>query len=125
VIGHLSRSSEEDSAKLNRLYQTSHFLIMPTRADCTPVVLLEANAFALPSLATDVGGISEIVRCGINGATFPLSAEPAEYCAYIANLMQRYDEYEEVAFSTLTQFQTRLNNRTAAESVLRLMNELR
>jgi glycosyltransferase involved in cell wall biosynthesis len=125
VIGHLSRSSEEDSAKLNRLYQTSHFLIMPTRADCTPVVLLEANAFALPSLATDVGGISEIVRCGINGATFPLSAEPAEYCAFIANLMQRYDEYEEVAFSTLTQFQTRLNNRTAAESVLRVMNELR
>ena len=124
VIGYLSRSSEDGAAKLNRLYATSHFLIMPTRADCTPVVLLEANAFALPSLATDVGGIAEIVKRGINGTTFSLSAEPTEYCTYIANLMDHYTEYEELALSSLMEFRVRLNNDTAADSVLSLIEEL-
>jgi glycosyltransferase involved in cell wall biosynthesis len=124
VIGYLSRSSEDGAAELNRLYATSHFLIMPTRADCTPVVLLEANAFALPSLATDVGGIAEIVKRGINGTTFSLSAEPTEYCTYIANLMDHYTEYEELALSSLMEFRVRLNNDTAADSVLSLIEEL-
>jgi glycosyltransferase involved in cell wall biosynthesis len=124
LIGHLSRSSEEDAAKLNRLYQTSHFLIMPTRADCTPVVLLEANAFALPSIATNVGGIPEVVKDGINGMCFPLSSEAFEYCNFIAQLMSNYRKYEEVALSAFNEFQTRLNNRTAAAGVLRLMKEL-
>ena len=124
VIGYLSGSREEEAARLNQLYETSHFLIMPTRADCTPVVLLEANAFALPSLATDVGGISEIVRCGTNGATFSLSAEPIEYCTFISNMMQHHNEYEALALSARKEFQTRLNNRTATGSVLSLIEEL-
>jgi glycosyltransferase involved in cell wall biosynthesis len=124
VAGYLSRSTEDGAAELNRLYATSHFLIMPTRADCTPIVLLEANAFALPSLATDVGGISEIVRRGINGATFLLSAEPTEYCTLIADLMHHYTEYEELALSSLMEFRARLNNRIAADSVLSMMAEL-
>jgi glycosyltransferase involved in cell wall biosynthesis len=124
VIGHLSRSSEGDAAKLNFLYKISHFLIMPTRADCTPVVLLEANAFALPALTTNAGGIPEIVKCNINGITLPLSAEPIEYSKFIANLMQHYDEYEELALSAFKEFQIRLNNRTAAAAVLSLIEEL-
>jgi glycosyltransferase involved in cell wall biosynthesis len=124
VIGHISRSSEEGAATLNCLYKTSHFLILPTRAEAFGLVFVEANAFALPSLATNVGGIPEIVKYDVNGATFPLSAEPAEYCKYILNLMLHYDEYEELAFSALTQFQTRLNNRLAVQSVLNLMEGL-
>jgi glycosyltransferase involved in cell wall biosynthesis len=125
VIGRVSRSSEEGAATLNRLYKTSHFLILPTLADCTPIVLLEANAFALPSLATNVGGIPEIVRYGVNGVTFSLSAKPTEYCTFISNLMLNYNEYEELALSALTLFQTRLNNSTASQSVLSLMQGLR
>jgi glycosyltransferase involved in cell wall biosynthesis len=110
---HLSRSNEQGASALNCLFKTSHFLIMPTRAEAFGLVFAEANAFALPSLATNVGGIPEVVRCGVNGATFPLSSEPAEYCTFIANLMLHYDEYEELALSAFSEFETRLNNRTA------------
>jgi glycosyltransferase involved in cell wall biosynthesis len=124
VIGHLSRSNEKDAAKLNRLYQTSHFLIMPTRADAFGLVFAEANAFALPSIATNVGGIPEIIKYGINGATFALTAEPIEYCNFIANLMHHYNEYVELALSSLGEFQTHLNNRKATAAVLSLMEQL-
>jgi glycosyltransferase involved in cell wall biosynthesis len=94
---------------------------MPTRADCTPLVVLEANAFALPSLATNVGGIPEIIKHGINGATFAITAEPIEYCDFIVN---NHDKYEELSLGAFAQFQDRLNNNSAASSVLSMMEEL-
>jgi glycosyltransferase involved in cell wall biosynthesis len=121
VIGRLNRSSQNDAAKINLLYKICHFLIMPTRADCTPLVVLEANAFALPSLATNVGGIPEIIKHGINGATFAITAEPIEYCDFIVN---NHDKYEELSLGAFAQFQDRLNNNSAASSVLSMMEEL-
>lgn len=124
VLGYISRSTRDGAIKLAELFKTSHFLLLPTRADCSPNVLLEANSFALPSLATDVGGIPEIVRPGVNGATFPLSADPDRYCAYVEELFTNYDTYEQLALSAFGDFKTRLNNRTAASSVLNTMKEL-
>jgi glycosyltransferase involved in cell wall biosynthesis len=139
VIGHLSRSSEEGAAKLKQLYETSHFLIVPTRGEAFGLVFAEANAFALPSLATNVGGISEIVtRCGYAISSLLPAVKmwrkwrdfPIIRCAnrvlyiHVANLMQHYNEYEELALSALREFRARLNNRTAADSVLSLMADL-
>jgi glycosyltransferase involved in cell wall biosynthesis len=124
VIGRVNRSDEDGAAALNSLYRTSHFLIMPTQAEAFGLVFAEANAFALPSIATNVGGIPEVIRQGINGVTFPRSAEASEYCTFITNLMLHYDRYEELALSALSEFRTRFNNRMAAESVLSLVREL-
>jgi colanic acid/amylovoran/stewartan biosynthesis glycosyltransferase WcaL/AmsK/CpsK len=39
----------------------SHVFLLPSLAEATPTVLLEAQATGLPILATDVGGIRDIV----------------------------------------------------------------
>ena len=57
-------------------------MFVPTRAEALGLVFLEASAFALPSIATDVGGVPEVIKSGVTGATFPLSAGPAEYAVY-------------------------------------------
>lgn len=44
---------------------------LPTLADCTPVVLAEAMAAALPIVTTDVGSNSSLVTEGENGFTVP------------------------------------------------------
>jgi len=124
VSGYISRANKDGEAKLNQLFRTSHFMLLPSRSDCSPLVLVEANAWALPSIATDVGGIPEIVRSGVNGVTFATSADPDQYCAYIEALFTNYDRYEQLALSAFSEFQTRLNNRTAAASVLNVMSEL-
>ena len=124
VLGRITRATPQGAAKLAKLFRTSHFLLLPTRADCSPLVLLEANAFALPSLTTDVGGIPEIVRAGVNGATFPLSTDPDEYCAYVEDLFAHYRHYEQLATSALSEFYNRLNNRLAASAAVNAMREV-
>lgn len=57
-------SSSNDFIKA---YQNAHFLLLFSKADCTPVVVNEASAFGLPTLAFDVGGIKDVVKQGVNG----------------------------------------------------------
>jgi colanic acid/amylovoran biosynthesis glycosyltransferase len=40
---------------------TSHIFLLPSLAEATPTVLLEAQATGLPILTTDVGGVRDIV----------------------------------------------------------------
>ena len=99
-------------------------MFVPSRAEAFGLIFAEASAFALPSISTNVGGIPSAIRSGVNGATFPLSTSPFQYCAYIEDLFTHYELYEQLALSTLAEFHTRLNNRTAASSVVRAMTEL-
>jgi glycosyltransferase involved in cell wall biosynthesis len=47
--------------------------VLPTQADCVPVVLTEASAYGLPILSTAVGGVSTIGEDKVNGRVFPLT----------------------------------------------------
>jgi len=69
-VGYLDLSKPEGEQRYIDLLAGAHFLVLPTRADCSPRVLMEANAFGLPCLTTAVGGIPSIVQPGINGALF-------------------------------------------------------
>jgi glycosyltransferase involved in cell wall biosynthesis len=56
-----------NSPELHRLYATSDIFVLPTRADCYPLVCMEALAAALPMVATRVGGIPDLVKEGQTG----------------------------------------------------------
>lgn len=60
------------------LCRMNEFLILPTRADCTPGAIREAFAFGLPAISFDVGGISNLIDDGVNGFLFPVGISAAE-----------------------------------------------
>jgi len=62
---------EPNSFPLKRLYHESDIFCLPTYGDCLPMALSEAGAAGLPLVATDVGGISEIVKTGTTGLLTP------------------------------------------------------
>ena len=64
-------------------------LIQPSRADAFPTAVLEAMAASVPVLATDVGGVAEIVRRGVTGA---LVADPPSPAAFVAALAPLLDD---------------------------------
>jgi len=68
---------QPNSAALKALFHTSDIFCLPTYGDCLPMVLSEAGAAGLPLIATDVGGISEIVKDGENGFLIPPGDEGA------------------------------------------------
>jgi glycosyltransferase involved in cell wall biosynthesis len=54
----------------------SDVLLHPSRIDAFPGALLEAMAAGVPVVATDVGGIPEIVEDGVTGVLVPAPATP-------------------------------------------------
>ena len=124
VINFISKSTQQGIDQINGLLAESHFLILPSTADCTPVVFSEANSFGVPCLTTDVGGITTIIKNDINGKTFQTNANISEYCTYITHLFSDYTQYKELAISSFNEHQTRLNWQVAGQTVRSLLKDL-
>jgi glycosyltransferase involved in cell wall biosynthesis len=60
-----------NSPGLIRLTQTCDIFALPTRADCSPWVVVEAQASGLPGVSTRVGAIDELVTDGETGLLAP------------------------------------------------------
>ncbi|NWF57767.1 MAG: glycosyltransferase family 4 protein [Fischerella sp.] len=123
-LGYISKSTKEGSDKMDKLLSESHFLILPTRADCTPNVIPEANSFGIPCITTNIGGIPTMVRDSVNGKTFSKDVNIEEYCKYIFNLFSDYTQYKKLALSAFNEYQTRLNWSVNTQAVKKLMSEL-
>ncbi|WP_159784776.1 glycosyltransferase family 4 protein [Sodalinema gerasimenkoae] len=115
-LGFLNRQQPQDAATLDRLLGESHFLILPSRAECYGHVLCEANAFGVPVLTSDVGGIPTVVRQGVNGQRFPLDATAADYCNWIERLLQE-GGYQDLAQTARQEFEQRLNWQVGAATL--------
>lgn len=57
----------EGTSAQRSLYASARALLLPTRADLTPVAIAEAAAFGRPAVATPVGGIPEMIQDGETG----------------------------------------------------------
>ncbi len=119
--GFVSKRNAAGRAQLDRLYRDCHFLILPSRADCSPVVLAEAGAYGLPTVAAAVGGIPTAIRDDENGRTFAPDAGPEAYADYLLARFVPADRYAALAAATLAHYRARLNWATAAETVLALL----
>jgi glycosyltransferase involved in cell wall biosynthesis len=56
---------------LKEIFQTMDFLVLPSLTEGLPNVVLEAFACVKPVIATEVGGVPEIVEDGVNGILVP------------------------------------------------------
>ncbi|WP_242131689.1 glycosyltransferase [Aestuariivivens marinum] len=64
-LGHIVKLlGAKDSAYVAKLMATSDLFLLPSKAEALPTVLLEAQASGMVVLATNVGGVKEIVRGG-------------------------------------------------------------
>jgi glycosyltransferase involved in cell wall biosynthesis len=70
-----------DDEALERLYSECHGLVLPTRFEGMPTVVLEAMAHARPVLVSDVGASAELVETGRNGYLLPPGNAEAFYQA--------------------------------------------
>ncbi len=109
VIPFLDKSDELQRKELDRLFETSDFMILPTRNDCVPMVFSEASAFGLPVITTNTGGVPGIITEGENGFMLPLSARGPEYADLIAGIYRDDQRYAELVASTRAAFEKRLN----------------
>ncbi|HEY9726857.1 MAG TPA: glycosyltransferase family 4 protein [Chroococcales cyanobacterium] len=109
VIPYLNKNVPHERQQLDELFLKSNFFILPTRADCSPIVFCEANAFGLPVITTDVCGISSLITNGKNGYMLPLSASGDDYANAIVENFSDLTRYEKLVRSSREEYDTQLN----------------
>ena len=117
VHGFVSKKSVEGHSKLERLFREAHFLIVPTRFEAYGLVFVEASSYGLPSLGTEIGGVTTIIRNGANGRRFDLAAPAAQYADYMQNLLGDSTAYEALSRSSFLEYEQRLNWKTFGDAV--------
>ena len=129
VHGFIRKSTEEGMRRISGMLASSHFMVLPTKADCTPIVFNEASSSALPVMTTDTGGVASVVHEGVNGHLFDLDAPASAWADRIEALWNDQPAYEELSIAAWRDFHNRLNwgasARKAAEVLRRTVDESR
>lgn len=81
-------------------------LMLPSNYEGLPMVILEAMSFGKPVVASDVGGISEIVRKGVNGYVLENNAQL--FADKIQSILEDETLYSKFSQNSLDIFQKEL-----------------
>ena len=107
--GFLQKDNPEHKQRLIELLQSCHFLLLPARAEAFGCVLAEAASFALPSFATNVGGIPTAVKDQLSGILLPPEAGAEEFATQIKNIFLNEERYLELAKAAHNEYLENLN----------------
>jgi len=109
VIPFFDKNVPDDLLRLKKILSESHFFVLPTKFDAFGIVFCEASAFALPSIAADVGGVGQAVREGKNGFLLPAEATAADYAEKIITVFDDPAYYLKLRRSSRDEYEKRLN----------------
>lgn len=123
IVGFVNKATRAGRKQIDRLLCESHFLIVPSQAECYGIVFCEANSFGVPSISTRVGGIPTVIKNNVNGRTFDLDAKADCYSEYIHETFADYSNYRRLAVSSFHEYESRLNWNVAGRTVKNLLRQ--
>lgn len=109
LYGFLNRSKPSDYEVLVGLFSNCHFLFVPSIAECYGIVFAEASSFGLPSLTRDVGGISSVVKHGVNGWALEANSSAFEYASVLREYFFDREKYESISVGAFDYYSQRLS----------------
>ena len=124
VIPFLNKEKKEHLNRLCKILSEVHFLVLPTEFDAYGVVFCEASAYGVPSIASDVGGVSQPVREGKNGYLLPPDATAEDYAEKIKTVFNDREKYIQLRASSRSEFETRLNWDVWGERVNKILEDV-
>lgn len=122
--GFISKSDPAGQNLFRQIVAHSHFLLLPTRADCTPIVYSEFNAYGIPAITTNEGGIPSLITNGVNGYMFNKSDSPDLFAEKIAQVFSDKKRYTELCISSFNEFKTRLNWESSIRQLRSILLEI-
>lgn len=91
-VGFLNKNRRRERNRLAALYRDAHLLVLPTRADCTPMVIGEAMSFGTPVLSSDTGGVADMIG-QTAGRVLTMDAGADEWAGAIRSTLSNPDAY--------------------------------
>ena len=124
VIPFLNKNNPEEARQIFNFLQNSHFMFMPTRADCTPISFCEAASYGLPVISTDTGGVAAVVEPGETGILLPLNASSEQYADEIEILLQNPEQIRALSQNAREKYEKELNWSVWGEKMNKILLEL-
>jgi glycosyltransferase involved in cell wall biosynthesis len=124
VIPFLNKNNPEEAQQITHFLQHSHFMLMPTRADCTPISFCEAASYGLPVISTDTGGVSSVVVSGNTGLLLSHSADAKDYANQIETLLNQPDKIKKLAQNARKKYEQELNWKVWGNKMKEMINLL-
>lgn len=124
VVSFLTKDSVNEQEQLTELLLHSHFMLVPSVAECFGLVYAEASSMGLPSIGRNVGGVCEAVHDGKNGLLFRPEDGAEAYVDRILSFMKDKDAYVRMAKNSYDVHIEKLNWNTSAATLRGLMSEL-
>ena len=109
IIPFLNKNNPQELQEIQSHLLKSHFLFVPTKADCTPIAFCEAAGYGLPVISTNTGGISAHVVDGETGILLPESATATDYAAAIEKLLQLPEMIRSMSIASREKYKKELN----------------
>jgi glycosyltransferase involved in cell wall biosynthesis len=109
VIPFLNKRDPAQRQKLSQEFLGANFLLFPTTAEAYGIVVCEASAHGLPTLARDTGGTGGAVTNGENGYLLAPDAKGEQYAEKILSIVQDRRVYDGLVSRSRKAFEERLN----------------
>jgi glycosyltransferase involved in cell wall biosynthesis len=109
IIPFLNKNTPEGLKKLEELYLSHSFFILPTRFDCTPIVFCEASAYSLPILAANTGGVAGHVKENVNGFLIEYDDKGEQYFRKIEEVWKDEKRYLQLKKTARDLYDKQLN----------------
>lgn len=109
IIPFINKNTNDGMQQLYSVFLNHDFLILPTRFDCSPIVICEASAFGVISIITDTGGVSGHLSVGKNGFLVPYEDTGLGYATIIASVFNDKEKFNQLKISSREEFENKLN----------------
>lgn len=124
VIPWLNKNNKKDMDMYISILKRSHFMVLPTRFDAFGIVLCEASSFGIPSITTNICGVMQPIKNGINGVLLPLEAKPKDYADKICEIFCNQTLYNTMSKNAIQEYSKRLNWQVWEERVAGLLKKV-
>jgi glycosyltransferase involved in cell wall biosynthesis len=122
IIKYIDKNTESGRQLFNKIMFGSDFYLLPTRAECMGIAFCEAAAYGLPVITRNTGGVTEVVKDGINGYALDFDAGHVEYGEKIINLFTSDRLYYQMIKSSRDYFEQKLNWNTWGLDIRRILD---
>lgn len=109
IEGFIDKGTDEGARRFETLLEAAHFHVLFSSAECFGVVFAEANAYGLPNIASDVGGVETAVRAGSGGWLFPDDGPTEIVADQIEKIFSSKERWAQAAELARIDYDTRLN----------------
>jgi glycosyltransferase involved in cell wall biosynthesis len=115
-IGHISRADPDGDDRIDEIYRSATAFVMPTLYEGFGIPYLEAMAYRLPCIGSDVCAIPEIIEEGVTGYLTPLH-DPETLAARMLAVVSDPDRARAMGEAGYERFRSRFTWARVAERI--------